>query len=62
MSEKITRICAAWVVGYREGDHCLYADGEVVYQEIKSSLLATIIRALLMKRFTLATVWLALVL
>ncbi|EOY3722700.1 TPA: amidohydrolase family protein [Klebsiella michiganensis] len=32
MSEKITRICAAWVVGYREGDHCLYADGEVVYQ------------------------------
>lgn len=32
MSEKITRIRAAWVVGYREGDHCLYADGEVVYQ------------------------------
>lgn len=32
MSEKITRIRAAWVVGYRQGDHCLYADGEVVYQ------------------------------
>lgn len=32
MAEKTTRIRAAWVVGYRDGDHCLYADGEVVYQ------------------------------
>ena len=35
MTEKITRIRAAWVVGYRQGDHCLYADGEVVYQRDK---------------------------
>jgi cytosine/adenosine deaminase-related metal-dependent hydrolase len=32
MTDKTTRIRAAWVVGYRQGDHCLYADGEVVYQ------------------------------
>lgn len=32
MSEKVTRLRAAWVVGYRDGDHCLLADGEVVWQ------------------------------
>lgn len=35
MTGKITRIRAAWVVGYRDGDHCLYADGEVVFQQDK---------------------------
>lgn len=62
MTDKTTRIRAAWVVGYRQGDHCLYADGEVVYQGIKSSLSVTIIRAILMKRLTRVTAWLALVL
>jgi cytosine/adenosine deaminase-related metal-dependent hydrolase len=32
MSGKITRLRAAWVVGYRDGDHCLFPDGEVVWQ------------------------------
>lgn len=32
MSEKIIRLKAAWVVGYRDGDHCLYQGGEVVWQ------------------------------
>jgi len=28
----VTRIRAAWVVGYQQDDHCLYPQGEVVYQ------------------------------
>ncbi|MDI9221063.1 chlorohydrolase family protein [Pantoea sp. EA-12] len=32
MSDKVIRLRAAWVVGYQAGDHCLYANGEVVYQ------------------------------
>jgi len=32
MTDKITRLRAAWVVGYRDGDHCLFPEGEVVWQ------------------------------
>ena len=32
MSEKVTRVRAAWVVGYQDGDHCLLPQGEVVWQ------------------------------
>lgn len=34
-TSKVTRIHAAWVVGYQHGDHCLYPQGEVVYQDDK---------------------------
>ncbi|QKJ85024.1 amidohydrolase family protein [Paramixta manurensis] len=30
--QRVIRLRAAWVVGYRNGDHCLVADGEVVWQ------------------------------
>ena len=32
MTDKITRLRASWVVGFRDGDHCLYPNGEVVWQ------------------------------
>mgnify|MGYP004712368255 FL=1 len=30
MSEKVTRVRAAWVVGYQDVDHCSLPQGEVV--------------------------------